>query len=81
MNRELKKESHILCEKIKMLSEKIDKNISKMEETNFLFRNVKINPMRVEVKEKEIKPAGKKSERLRLDKTIIKWKNSLRFPY
>lgn len=75
MNKELKENANKLCQQIKNLTNELEDNIRKIEETNFLFENVKINPMKVEIKEKP--PAGKKSGQL--DNSMIYWKHSLRY--
>ena len=74
MNKELKKEASELCEQIKNITFELDNKIKSIEETNFLFENVKINPMQIT----ETKPpAGKKS--VKLDNSMIYWKESLRY--
>tara|TARA_B100000035_G_scaffold119977_1_gene101822 strand:+ start:6638 stop:6883 length:246 start_codon:yes stop_codon:yes gene_type:complete len=77
MNKELKEHAHKLCEQIKNLTNELDNNIKSIEETNFLFENVKINPLQVKIKEKPRPPAGKKS--VKLDNSMIYWKESLRY--
>jgi len=78
MNKELKINAHKLCEEIKKLTHELDNNIKSIEETNFLFKNVKINQLQVKIEEQKNRPpAGKKS--VKLDNTIINWKHSLRY--
>ena len=78
MNRELKEHAHKLCEQIKNLTNELDNNIKSIEETNFLFENVKINPMQV-IKKEEKPPAGKKT--IKMDNSILYWKDTLRSVY
>ena len=77
MNRELKEHAHKLCKQIKNLTNELDNNIKSIEETNFLFENVKINPLQVKIKEKPRHAAGKKT--VNIDNTMIYWKDSLRY--
>jgi hypothetical protein len=75
MNKELKKQASELCEQIKKITNQLDNKIKSIEETNFLFENIKIKPIQIK---KEIRPpAGKKS--VKLDNTMIYWKESLRY--
>lgn len=78
MNRELKEHAHKLCEQIKNLTNELDNNIKSIEETNFLFENVKINPMQV-IKKEEKPPAGKKT--IKMDNSVLYWKDTLRSVY
>ena len=72
----IKKDSQELCNRIKKLTKELDNNLSKIEETNFLFENVKINPMQIK---EEKPPAGKKT--IKMDNSMKYWKESLRSVY
>lgn len=75
MNKELKNQASELCEQIKKITNELDNKIKSIEETNFLFENVKIKP--IQIKKETKPPAGKKS--VKLDNTMIYWKQSLRY--
>ena len=74
---QIKNESKELCLRIRKLTKQLDNNLNKIEETNFLFENVKINPLQVKIKEKPRPPAGKKT--VNIDNSMIYWKHSLRY--
>ena len=86
MDSQLKKDAHILCERIRELTNQLDNQIEKdstSSETNFLsqkpvhMKNIKLN-----ITEKKCfgrPPAGKKVTKW--DNTIIDWKSSLRRPW
>jgi hypothetical protein len=77
MNSQLKEDAHILCQRIRELTNQIDKKIdteSTINTQNQVMENIKLN-----IKEKknfDRPPAGKKVTRW--DNTIIDWKSSLR---
>ena len=76
MNEQQKKHTKEICEKIRKLTEQLDESIEKIEIKN-PGENVKI-----EIKEKKIKPAPIAGRRgTKWDPTIINWKNSLRRPW
>tara|TARA_X000000368_G_scaffold307295_1_gene245361 strand:- start:664 stop:924 length:261 start_codon:yes stop_codon:yes gene_type:complete len=75
---QIKNESKELCLRIRKLTKQLDNNLNKIEETNFLFENVKINPMQV-IKKEEKPPAGKKTPKM--DNSVLYWKNTLRSVY
>lgn len=86
MDSQLKKEAHILCERIRELTNQLDKEIEKVSispQTNFLsqkpvhMKNIKLNI--TEKKYFNRPPAGKKVTKW--DNTIIDWKSSLRRPW
>lgn len=70
-------DSKDLCLRIRNLTKELDDNLNKIEETNFLFKNVKINPMQITIKEKP--PAGKKT--IKMDNSVLYWKDTLRSVY
>ena len=77
MNSQFKEDAHILCQRIRELTNQIDKKIDTESTINTqtqVMENIKLN-----IKEKKIfdrPPAGKKVTRW--DNTIIDWKSSLR---
>ena len=80
MDEQLKKDAHLLCERIRQLTLELDKNIESIS-NELPKENIKI-----EIKEKENKKifksapiAGRKGTKL--DPTIINWKDSLRRPW
>ena len=75
---QIKNDSKELCSRIRKLTKQLDNNLNKIEETNFLFENVKINPMQV-IKKEEKPPAGKKTTKM--DNSVLYWKNTLRSVY
>ena len=80
MDEQLKKDAHLLCEKIRQLTLELDNNIESFS-TEHPKQNIKI-----EIKEKEnkkiFKPAPVAGRTgTRWDPTIINWKNSLRRPW
>ena len=86
MDSQLKKDAHILCERIRELTNQLDKQIEKdstSSQTNFLsqkpvhMKNIKLNI--TEKKCFDRPPAGKKVNKW--DNTIIHWKSSLRRPW
>ena len=80
MDEQLKKDAHLLCERIRELTLELDKNIESIS-NELPKENIKI-----EIKEKENKKiyksapiAGRKGTKW--DPTIINWKDSLRRPW
>ena len=80
MDEQLKKDAHLLCERIRELTLELDKNIESIS-NELPKENIKI-----EIKEKENKKifksapiAGRKGTKW--DSTIINWKDSLRRPW
>ena len=80
MDEQLKKDAHLLCERIRQLTLELDKNIESIS-NELPKENIKI-----EIKEKENKKifksapiAGRKGTKW--DPTIINSKNSLRRPW
>tara|TARA_X000000368_G_C22752568_1_gene589058 strand:- start:291 stop:560 length:270 start_codon:yes stop_codon:yes gene_type:complete len=75
---QIKNESKELCLRIRNLTKQLDNNLNKIEETNFLFENIKINSNQV-IKKEEKPPAGKKT--IKMDNSILYWKDTLRSVY
>ena len=80
MDEQLKKDAHLLCERIRELTLELDKNIESIS-NELPKENIKI-----EINEKENKKifksapiAGRKGTKW--DPTIINWKDSLRRPW
>ena len=81
MNSQFKEDAHILCERIRELTNQLDKKIDTESTINtpFLSQNQVMENIKLNIKEKKIfdrPPAGKKVTRW--DNTIIDWKSSLR---
>jgi|TARA_B110001450_G_scaffold76579_1_gene72835 hypothetical protein len=85
MESEIKKDAHILCQRIRELTNQIDKKIDTTPtsiKTNFLLQNQAMENIKLDIKEKKIfdrPPAGKKVTKW--DNTILYWKSSLRHPW
>jgi len=84
MDEQLKKDAHLLCEKIRQLTLELDKNIKSFSE-ELPKENIKIE---IKEKEKEKEKPKKIFKRLpagrigtKWDNTIIDWKSSLRSPW
>ena len=80
MDEQLKKDAHLLCEKIRKLTRELDISLQNIP------NDTKKQNIKIEIKEKEnkkiLKPApvaGRKGTKW--DPTIISWKDSLRRPW
>ena len=82
MDEQLKNNAHLLCQKIRELTEDLDKSINNISKGNILEQNVKIVVKEKEQLKKNIvvkPPAGRMGTKW--DNTIIDWKCSLRRPW